>query len=641
MKRFGVLIAALLAVCMFFVLYQYDNKYTHPGPQADHGVLLLEEDAPELLYLVDGWEFYSGRLLSPEDFAGNPPAPDEYIYIGQYYGFDRDDPAQSPYGSATYRLNIFTGTSEVRSYALELPEIFSAYRLWINGELLIQNGEPDPDAYAPGISRGSISFAAGERIDIVFAVTNYGHYYSGLIYPPAFGGVREVAAAVNASVVNAALRCLLAAAVGLLCFCLGGFLRDKRAAIAFGALCFLYVGSAWHPLMSFLVMDTRGIWYAIEDFCFYMLHDGFCYVGALLFLPKSRLMKIIPAIGCLFALGVVAAAVLLPAGMALSAMWLSVCIAAYKMAVICFLSVILLKPAKTEKYATVLLAAVAVFSVSLAVDTATILYEPIRFGWPTEIGSFVMICVLGAALTLDAIKGLRERIVLQANNEKLDMSYALLTEKIEQTQKNHHDLRHHMAALSVLAQRRDIDGITSYLSDYTQSLPTGGDLHFSQNAAIDAVLRYYHAMALGEGVDIRMELRLPDSVPEQELCVLIGNLLENAVEACRYVAPDQRYIRFTTSEKGGFLIILCDNSCEGIIKKDALGGGASLLSRKRGDHGVGTASVAAIAKKHGGKAEFTAEHGEFRANVLLDMAIHDVETSQVALRKRRSVRYNG
>ena len=84
-----------------------------------------------IIFLIDGWEYYSGRLLSPEDFSSMPPIPDEYLFIGHYGGFEAGSKNGSPHGSASYRLDIRIPEDD-RSYALELPEIFSSYRLYIN-----------------------------------------------------------------------------------------------------------------------------------------------------------------------------------------------------------------------------------------------------------------------------------------------------------------------------------------------------------------------------------------------------------------------------------------------------------------------------------------------------------------------------
>lgn len=606
-----------LAVCLLYLLYRTDNKYTHPSPQAEYGILLLEEGGPPLTYLIHGWEFYQYQLLTPEDFAGYPPAPTAHVFIGEYMGFEMDDFTASPFGSATYRMNIFTGQEEPGSYTLELPEIFSAYRLWINGELLAQNGNPSPTAYRPEISHDSITFPATDRIDIILAVTNFEHYYSGLIYPPAFGELRAVKTVVDTPVVIAAVRCFFAIAVGLFYLFIGRFTRDRATALSFGVLCFLYAGSASHQLIHFMSSQHFRLWYSLEDFCFYALLAGFVTLCLQRFRPDSKALSLVPLVGVGVGALVALSPYLVPQDSALPLIALSVLIRAYKLAMVCLLLYYQGKAASQgARYGSALLAAVSVFSVSLAVDAGVRLYEPIRYGWPVEIGGFVMVCVLGAVITMDAVEGLREGARLAAQNEQLEMSYELLAQKIEQTKRSSHDLRHHMAVLNKYAQSGDLAGVTDYLSDYTKSLPAGEELHFSSNPAIDAVARYYHAIAVAEGVDIRIRISLPEtSLPEQDLCVLCGNLLENAIEACRHLPPEERYIRFGVTFQESFLTIVSDNSFDGAYeKKDG-----AFSSRKRPGKGIGTASIRAIGEKYQGYAEFSASASQFQASVVLQL----------------------
>lgn len=576
---------------------------------------MLEDGGPPLIYLTQGWEFYQYKLLLPEDFAENPPPPTSYIYIGQYMGFDMDEPGANPYGSATYRMNIFTGAEVSKSYTLELPEIFSAYSLWINGELISQNGNPNPAAYRPELSHSSITFTAKDRIDIIIAVTNFGHYYSGLTYPPAFGSVREVNRVLDVTVLISAMRCFFAVAVGIFYICVGIFTRDRKTALTFGILCFLYAGSASHQLVHFVSVSRFKIWYAIEDFCFYMLLAGFAYIAALLSRPKTKHIHLIPLTGAFAGLAVVLSPIFISGGSSLWAAGLSLFVKAYKLAVICFLLHVLTKAtAGEEKYSAALLAAVIVFGVSLTVDTVVRLYEPIRYGWPTEIGGFIMVLVLSVIITLDAINSIRERTELFLRNEQLGISYELLIQKIEQTKKSSHDLRHHMAVLSGYAQERNMDEITSYISAYTGGLPANEELHFSKIPAIDAVVRYYYALAKNDGIDISVNISLPESgLPEQDLCVLFGNLLENAIEACRLVKTEKKYIRFTVTSNDSFITVLSDNSYDGIYIEDR----GVLHSRKRNEAGTGTASIKAISEKYNGYADFKAGMSEFRASVVL------------------------
>ena len=143
--------AVVFSVILFLACYASDNKYTADGPQAKQGLLVLDEAMLEehpVVFLIQGWEIYRDMLLAPEDFAegANNLTPDEFVFIGQYGGFEGSSPGRSPHGSATYRLTIVL-PSEPFAYTLELPEIYSAYTLYINGVKAQQFGDPDPEHF--------------------------------------------------------------------------------------------------------------------------------------------------------------------------------------------------------------------------------------------------------------------------------------------------------------------------------------------------------------------------------------------------------------------------------------------------------------------------------------------------------------
>ena len=72
-------------------------------------------------------------------------------------------------------------------YGLELPEIYSAYRLYLNGNLELQVGEPDLEHYQPRTQNRMVTFTGSGLTTILLAVRDDSHFYSGLVYPPALG----------------------------------------------------------------------------------------------------------------------------------------------------------------------------------------------------------------------------------------------------------------------------------------------------------------------------------------------------------------------------------------------------------------------------------------------------------------------
>ena len=121
------MVFALLVLSAFFlllaVLYRFDNKYTAGPPYGEAGVFSFEQgDLDRPLFLIDGW------LLDGRE-----------VFAGQYSNFSYLPGGASPFGAGTYRLTLrYAGPPTVLT--LELPEIFSEYTLYVNGEIAARRG---------------------------------------------------------------------------------------------------------------------------------------------------------------------------------------------------------------------------------------------------------------------------------------------------------------------------------------------------------------------------------------------------------------------------------------------------------------------------------------------------------------------
>lgn len=142
------------------------------------------------------------------------------------------------------------------------------------------------------------------------------------------------------------------------------------------------------------------------------------------------------------------------------------------------------------------------------------------------------------------------------------------------------------------------------------------DMRFCENRAADSVLGYYCALAKREDIPFRAQLDLPESLPvdEIDMCLVLSNLLENALEASLRTVPDRRQIRVTAylhAER--LLLIEVENAFDGEVMEK----GGVFRSSKRKGNGVGIRSVRHIAEKTGGASTFTYQNGVFSVRVML------------------------
>ena len=127
--KYYVQIGAILifSVLFFLFVYTFDNKYTHPANQAVDGYLQITKTNMHeypVRYLTDGWRFYPDKLLKPSDLS-NSGLYNTIVTIGEYTGLSNSN-SNTIHGSGTYVMQIMLPENK-QTYALGLPEIFSAY----------------------------------------------------------------------------------------------------------------------------------------------------------------------------------------------------------------------------------------------------------------------------------------------------------------------------------------------------------------------------------------------------------------------------------------------------------------------------------------------------------------------------------
>ena len=212
---------------------------------------------------------------------------------------------------------------------------------------------------------------------------------------------------------------------------------------------------------------------------------------------------------------------------------------------------------------------------------------------------------------------LEKNLRLKQENQFLQMQtaqYETLRAAIDETRRSRHDLRHHFATLSALAERGAWEELRHYLSEASANVPAD-ELNLCENRAVDGVAGRYSALSRQNGVSFTCVLDLPPvlPVPEMDVCVVLQNLLENALEASQKLERD-RYIQLRVSLRGNNLVLITvENAYRGPLTQWE----GVLQSSKRPGEGLGLQSVAHIAEKTGGYCRFLYGDGVFTANVML------------------------
>ena len=175
-----------------------------------------------------------------------------------------------------------------------------------------------------------------------------------------------------------------------------------------------------------------------------------------------------------------------------------------------------------------------------------------------------------------------------------------------------HDYRHHIQTMKVHAAKGEYEEITKYLDMLDDDLTNVETVIRTGNRMADAILNSKLSLAAEREINVKAEAKIPVAltVSELDLCIIIGNLLDNAIEACMELSPDQRLIRIYMEMKGNYLYLALTNTAGGRKKR-------SFTTTRGEGHGLGIARVDAVVKKCGGYITRASEDEAFSTEVLL------------------------
>ncbi len=177
-----------------------------------------------------------------------------------------------------------------------------------------------------------------------------------------------------------------------------------------------------------------------------------------------------------------------------------------------------------------------------------------------------------------------------------------------------HDFHNHLQTLKSYLDAGDTERAREYVLELDKHLMNVDTLLKTGNVSLDAILSAKIAQAKSEGVAVTVKANVPDglTVSDLELSIIVGNLLDNAIEACR-AAQGDKFIRLFLGMKGKMLYFSMLNAAGAKLKKS----GTLFATGKSGAHGFGLRRAEAIIKEHGGWVKYNSEDGAFTSEFLV------------------------
>ena len=185
-------------------------------------------------------------------------------------------------------------------------------------------------------------------------------------------------------------------------------------------------------------------------------------------------------------------------------------------------------------------------------------------------------------------------------------AYKMLEEQYRQAKRLRHDMKNHIIALSGLLESKDYRKMAEYLDtmEHNGNL-SGGEM--TGSTAVDAILYQKGTYAEQNNIPWECDVTIPKTcgINEFDLCVLFGNLLDNAIEACERMQDiEARFINIMANAvKGCFLLEIKNSTHKENPEK----------------HGIGLLNIDDVVRNYNGVMDIEVKDGVFTVSILIPM----------------------
>ncbi|MCD8108315.1 MAG: ATP-binding protein [Oscillospiraceae bacterium] len=196
--------------------------------------------------------------------------------------------------------------------------------------------------------------------------------------------------------------------------------------------------------------------------------------------------------------------------------------------------------------------------------------------------------------------------------ELLKTHYAEVDNMYRQIRGWRHDYRNHIQILKTRVMSGDMDSVMAYLNELETDLDTVDTVIHSGNAMCDAILNSKISLAKAAKIPVKADAEIPVklTVSDIDLCSIVGNLFDNAIEASKKLPEDKRMIRvYMAIRDSQFYISFTNFTAD--KKRFAFD------STKGEGHGLGLARIDSLVRKYGGYISRNSEDGAFSTEILL------------------------
>lgn len=245
--------------------------------------------------------------------------------------------------------------------------------------------------------------------------------------------------------------------------------------------------------------------------------------------------------------------------------------------------------------------------------------------WWISVIAFVVLLIVVALIFVMYLK-LIDAYEMKRKNDIFKLELDLYLEHMKEKEntmleirKTKHDLKHKLTYMLELSKNKEYEKLETYIEEMADLKSWDGlSVANTEHSFIDALINSKYVTAQKYGIKLQTKLDIPYDLPfdNADLCVILGNALDNAIEANQVSGIEDAYIDLKMKYDGGNLVIFLENTFDGIVKKDSKG---KLLTRKKGkeSHGIGLNSIENSLKKYHGYMDISIDDNIYKLTMIM------------------------
>lgn len=232
---------------------------------------------------------------------------------------------------------------------------------------------------------------------------------------------------------------------------------------------------------------------------------------------------------------------------------------------------------------------------------------------------FVLIYIMLYHFNINQKYRLQTELLIHYNEQQREYFEQLL-EKEQSTRQFRHDMISDLLQMQNFCKKNEYDGLEKYLSEMLKDISViSKDNYDVGNEIINTVINsYFHPIRKFCEIKVRGFVNDELNISQRDLCVVVSNLVKNAVEALENSQSDSKTIVFEVKQGKQFLNIMVKNTVD--YEKISVKNNLPITTKKdKKMHGLGLENVVKVAEKYNGKYEYTIEKGYYIAEIYMQI----------------------